>query len=248
MNWLMLRGLAREQRHWGNFPQAFMDNVPDARVHLLDLPGAGTECTRPCPPTIPEIMEDLRARWQELKAEHPGPWGILGVSLGGMVAMQWCADHPKDFERIVLVNSSARNLSAPHRRMGLRALPRLAMTLVDKDPVARERRVLRVITNLKSDELDRVAKEWAEYSQDRPISPRAAITQLLAAARFRAPLHITTPLLVLAGANDLLADPMCAYRLSRHFKAPLHVHPVAGHDLPLDDPQWITRQVTSWIS
>lgn len=248
MNWLMLRGLAREQRHWGDFPQSFMTGVPDAKVHLLDLPGAGTEFERTCPSTVPAIMEDLRQRWTVLKAENPGPWGLLGVSLGGMVAMQWCADHPDDFKRLVLVNSSARNLSAPHRRMGLSALPRLAMTLVDKDPVARERRVLGVITRLNPEEIDRVAREWAAYSQDRPISPRAAITQLLAAARFRAPLRITTPLLVLAGARDVLADPMCAYRLSRHFSAPLHVHPAAGHDLPLDDPTWISKQVQNWLS
>ncbi len=242
----MLRGLAREQRHWGNFPDHFTSEIAGSKVHLLDLPGTGTENHRRCPQDVAQITDDLRQRWYALTLEHPGPWGLLAVSLGGMVAMQWCATYASDFERLVLVNSSASNLSAPHRRMNLRVVPQVARALVDKDAVSRERRILSITTRMLTDH-ERVATEWATYLTERPISRKTAISQILAAACFRAPAKITTPLLVLAGAHDPLADPMCGFRLSRHFQAPLHVHPSAGHDLSLDDPGWLAKQVKTWI-
>ena len=38
-NWLLLRGLAREQRHWEDFPAILERTLPGTRVHRLDLPG-----------------------------------------------------------------------------------------------------------------------------------------------------------------------------------------------------------------
>ena len=93
MNWLLLRGLAREQRHWGRFPDALRSQLPDDQVFCLDLPGTGTEHQRKSPLEIAGIARDVRARFAGLRAQHPGPWRLLAVSLGGMVAMQWCADH-----------------------------------------------------------------------------------------------------------------------------------------------------------
>jgi hypothetical protein len=30
--------------------------------------------------------------------------------------------------------------------------------------------------------------------------------------------------------------------------ASLRVHPTAGHDLPLDEPEWTATEVASWIA
>ena len=117
--WLLLRGLAREQRHWGAFRAALASQ--GAEVQCLDLPGAGTENDRKSPASIRGITEDLRERWRRTPRE--GAWGLCAVSLGGMVAMDWCGRHPDDFDALVLVNTSAANLSVPWRRMNLRVLP-----------------------------------------------------------------------------------------------------------------------------
>ena len=49
MNWLFLRGLARDARHWGPFPHIFEERVPEAKVFTLDLAGMGTERRRNAP-------------------------------------------------------------------------------------------------------------------------------------------------------------------------------------------------------
>jgi len=243
--WLLLRGLAREQRHNGRFNQVLSETLGDATAHGIDFPGAGTEHARPSPTTVRGIMEDTRARWLRLREEHPGPWSLLGVSLGGMVTMQWAADHPDDFRRVVLVNTSAGDLSRPWDRMDLAIVPQIVAAARTRDPVERERIVLGFTTRLAPD-LDLVAREWSRYGQERPTPVGTLVRQLAAATRFRAPARLAVPTLVVTAARDPLAHPVCGERLAKHFGAPLVQHPRAGHDLPLDDGPWLAERVRAW--
>lgn len=243
--WLLLRGLAREQRHNGRFGEVLARALGDATAHGIDLPGAGTECARPSPLTVRAIMEDTRARWLRLRDEHPGEWSLLGISLGGMVTMQWAADHPGDFRRVVLVNTSAGDLSRPWHRMDLAIVPQIVAAARTRDPVERERIVLGFTTRLAPD-LDLVAREWSGYGRERPTAVATLVRQLAAATRFRAPARLAVPTLVVTAARDPLARPVCGERLARHLGAPLVQHPSAGHDLPLDDGPWLAERVRAW--
>ena len=42
---------------------------------------------------------------------------------------------------------------------------------------------------------------------------------------------------------DRLVSPRCSQRLAAAWKVPLALHPSAGHDLPLDDPDWLLAQL-----
>lgn len=246
MNWLLLRGLAREQRHWGRFPALLAAQLPGDQVFCLDLPGTGTEHRRSSPASIAGISEDLRRRFLALREQHPGPWRLLGVSLGGMVAMHWCAAHPDDFAAVVLINTSAADVSVPWRRMRLAVVPHVLRALVSRDEFARSLRVLRITARLVGDP-ERVAREWARIQEDAPVSRVNILRQLFAAGRFRAPRKLAPAVLVIAAAEDPLCDPECPRRLSGRFGAPLLTHPKAGHDLALDDPEWLAGQVRTWV-
>ena len=150
-NWLLLRGLAREQRHWGRFPQIFSAQLPGVQIHCLDLPGPGTEHRRKSPLSIAGITDDLRGRWLGLREKNPGPWNLLAQSLGGMVAMDWAGRHAADFASLVLVNTSAANLTAPWRRMRLAVLPDIMRALVSRNELLRNRRILKVTALLAVD-------------------------------------------------------------------------------------------------
>jgi predicted alpha/beta hydrolase family esterase len=56
------------------------------------------------------------------------------------------------------------------------------------------------------------------------------------------------PLLVLASAADTLVDPRCSIRLAHAWDAELRTHPTAGHDLPLDDAEWVASEVGRWLA
>jgi pimeloyl-ACP methyl ester carboxylesterase len=246
VNWLLLRGLAREQRHWGEFPAVLARTRAGDRVHCLDLVGAGTECERDVPLSVPAIAEDLRARWLPLRDAHPGAWGLFGVSLGGMIALAWCAAHDDDFARLVVANSSARDLAEPWQRMSVGVFAGLLRSMREKDPVSRERHVLTMTTRLL-DGIDALATEWAGYAMERPMRRANAVRQILAAARFRSPPRVRTPVLVIAGGADRLADPACSKAIAAKYGAPIEIHPAAGHDIGTDAPEWTADRIAEWI-
>ncbi len=246
-NWLLLRGLAREQRHWGTFPAAFSAQLGGAHVACLDFPGTGTEHERRSPNSVSAITEDLRARWLKLRTEREGPWNLLAMSLGGMIAMDWTSRHATDFSSVVLINTSAADLSVPWRRIRLSVLPDIFGALVSRDDLQRNRRILRATARLLSDP-EPIAKSWAEIQAQSPIARTTVLRQIWAGFRFRAPPSLPIPTLVIAGAKDPLCDPECPRRLALRFGAPLLVHPSGGHDLSLDDPAWVAAQVGAWAA
>ena len=54
---------------------------------------------------------------------------------------------------------------------------------------------------------------------------------------------IAIPYLVLASKADRFTNYKCSERLAEKYNATLRLHEKAGHDLPLDDPQWIIDRV-----
>lgn len=246
MNWLLLRGLAREQRHWGGFPELLRSRLPGSKITCLDLPGAGTESARPSPTDLDAIVEDLRSRWSGAAAGGEKPWGVIGISLGGMAALRWCDRYPGDFERAVVINSSAQNLSPPWERIRSQTLVAALPLLLERNPLKREEKILALTTALQGDKLPQVAIEWARIGAETRMRPKAVLSQLIAALGFRAPASVRARLLFVAGMGDRFTSPRCSQRLSERLGAPLVTHPAAGHDLPLDSPDWLSSEIARW--
>ena len=58
-HWLFLRGLSREQAHWGEFIKR-CERELGWYCHAVDLPGFGSEHLRKSPLTMSEIRRDIR--------------------------------------------------------------------------------------------------------------------------------------------------------------------------------------------
>lgn len=251
-DWILMRGLVREQRHWGEFP-GVLARALGVRVHTIDLPGAGTQHRETCPASVRAMAEDVRARWLTLRAEverahGDARWGLLGVSLGGMVSMAWAAAHPADFTRVVLANTSASNAGKPWDRMKPGALVGVARGFFTRDLVERERIVLdATVRLLPAAERDVLARRWAGYAAEAPVARATLARQLFAASTFRAPTRLEAPTLVLIGGQDPLAAPACGRALAKRFDAHLALHPTAGHDIGTDAPDWVAEQVRAWL-
>ncbi|MGE5491362.1 MAG: alpha/beta fold hydrolase [Actinomycetota bacterium] len=243
--WVFLRGLARESRHWGAFPALFRERLPGARIVTPDLPGNGTLHAEPSPASVEAMGEHCRKR---LAAQGiPGPYHLLGLSLGGMVAAAWACRHPGEVAGCVLINTSLRPFSPFHRRLRPGSyLSLLAIALPVGDGVARERLLMRLTACRPT--APEVVEEWGAYWRERPVSSANALRQLLAAARFQAPsAGPPCPVLVLAGGGDALVHPSCSHQLAERWRADFAFHPGAGHDLPLDDGPWVAREVEGWL-
>ncbi len=243
--WLLLRGLAREQRHWGEFPQVLLQTLGAEKVLCLDLPGTGSEHWRVSPGSISAIMEDVRQRWLEVRGEGASSWGVIAISLGGMVAQDWASRHPEDFKAVVLINSSAASGSWPWQRIRPAAFFGALRMLFVSDALKRERVVLRLTTRLLPDR-EVVARKWADFARERPARPGSALAQLFAAARFIPPRNLACPVLVIRSEQDGFTDPHCSLVLARRLCAASRAHTRAGHDLPLDDPRWLASEIAHW--
>jgi pimeloyl-ACP methyl ester carboxylesterase len=245
--WILLRGLMREQRHWGRFPGQLARALPGATLITPDLPGNGIHHARTSPTTVADIVafcrHDLQARGV------PPPYSLLALSLGGMVAVEWASRHPDEIDRAVLINTSMRPFSRFHQRLRWRNYPDILRTLLDGGVDAQERLILR-LTSRHGDAADRAGllRRWLDYQRQYPVARANALRQLWAAARYRAPAtRPAAPLLVLSSSGDQLVDPRCSQQLAQAWHAPHRVHPDAGHDLPLDDGDWVAAQVAAWL-
>lgn len=242
--WIFLRGLVREGGHWGTFVPAFENGVPDAQVHLLDLPGNGTRHAQHSPPHIDAMVDACRRQLQA--AGVAPPYALLALSMGGMVAVQWTQRFPGEIDRQVLVNTSLRPFSPFYQRLQARNWATIAgLLLARANGLQWERAIVRMTTTQPHPE---VLPLWQSLRQSHPVSAANALRQLWAAARFKASLRPpAVPTLLLASTQDALVSVRCSRAIAKAWGVLLHEHPRAGHDLSLDDPQWVVRKTREWL-
>lgn len=244
--WVLLRGLTREQGHWGDFPSELVRNVPGARVVTPDLPGAGVMCRDRSPTRVEGLLEGCRVqlRWQGVTP----PFHLLGLSLGGMVAAAWATAWPAELASCILVNTSMRPYNPLPQRLRLSQALRLLRILFGAD----SRRAEEAVLHLTSSDPERhrdVLEHWVEMRRSRPVSRVNAARQLLAAARFRhSGTRPSVPTLIVASAGDALVDPRCSRTVATCWGVDCVMHPIAGHDLPLDDARWLAAELARWTA
>ena len=242
MHWILLRGLTREQSHWGEFPQLLADAFPGHQFHPVDLPGTGVHFADPCPESIAAIREKVRHSIRHI----PGPYSLLALSMGGMIAVDWAQHVPEgEVQNLVLINTSS-GFSPLWRRMRPASWPRIARLLVRRELFDREADILRLSCNHPVS-LETMKHRYSIQRQ-RPVSYRTAWAQMKAAAAFKPlPGRPLPDALLLASKGDRIVHWRCSEALEERWQWTLKVHPSAGHDLPLDDPQWIIRQMKNWL-
>lgn len=250
--WIFIRGLVRESAHWDDFPERFVAEISGATVDLVDLPGNGCHCRVPSPLSLNAAMEFARAELRQRvtgAAEGSAPVYLFSISLGSMVAIEWMDRHPGEIAGAVLVNTSLRKLSPLHHRLNWRVWPEMFRTARERDVAVRERRILELTAAMKSGiEVDALVRSRVEIHRVHPVQAINVARQLIAAARYAPPkVKPALPVLLLNSLGDRLADPRCTEALAKAWGLAPRTHPAAGHDLPLDDPDWTIRIVREWL-
>lgn len=241
----MLRGLGREQDHWGAFSQELRKRMAAGDTVLAhDLPGNGVRCREASPLTVMRMTEAARLGLQALRCGPP--YVLLGLSLGGMVALDWAARYPGEAQACVLVNTSSGTLSPPWERLRPSAYPALLRWILPGSRRCREKAVLDATSNRPVD--PGVLQAWTDIAARHPVSRLNVARQVVAAARFRSPARNAVPKLLLASRGDRVVSPRCSEAMARAWDLPLHEHPWAGHDLPLDDPSWLAERIARWAA
>lgn len=245
--WILLRGLTRETRHWGDFPARLQEF--GAPVLALDLPGNGRLFREASPASVEAMAEQARAQLQGQGLAPP--YRLLSMSLGAMVTVAWADTWPHEITGAVLINTSLRPFSPFTQRLRPANYGTLLHLALTSDEGRWEQAVLRLTTRLapRGPARVRLLDDWAIWRRECPVSRANAMRQLWAAARYRAPpVKPAVPMLVLTSQHDGLVDTRCSERLAAAWQCEIARHPQAGHDLPLDDGAWVLEQIRRWLA
>jgi pimeloyl-ACP methyl ester carboxylesterase len=253
-HFILIRGLGREARHWGSFPQelsAALDNK--VRIDCIDLPGTGRFSEMRSPIAMEDIAEFAREKFLEIRrrqrenGEVPSVRShLVGISLGGMVAAEWIGRWRDDFTNCTLINTSFSSYSPAYKRLSPEAYLHFMNIARSSNTIDRERHILKMVSN-RADLHDSLASEWAAIQRSRPVTGENLARQVLAAARFKPRFNTPDlPVLVLTSLRDRMVDPSCSEVIAERWGCPIERHPSAGHDLPIDDSAWVVDQLVNW--
>lgn len=243
-SWIFIRGLARHSGHWGPFIPVFKKFFPEDEIELIDIRGNGHWAHSPSLTSISQNVRDLRDRSQTIRAEKK-PY-LLTISLGSMIGVEWAHRYPEELSGVVTINTSDRS----HCYFWERMQPANYLSLISLLPYKKnspllEKRIIDLITE------DFPGKdEWAESFSKMPQTSRINfVKQVFAASQYNFPdKKPKVDLLMLNSLGDKLVHPVCTERIAESWKLKVHTHPTAGHDIPLQDPTWVSEQILQWRS
>jgi pimeloyl-ACP methyl ester carboxylesterase len=245
-NWLLLRGLARESAHWGDFIAQLQAAFPEAAITLLDLPGTGRFHKAVSPSSIKAITEAVRRQALDMGCLQQ-PVTILAISLGAMVAWEWMRYYPDDICGASLINTSFAGLSPFYHRLRWQSVGQFAGLVMKRCVRDRETAVLHLVSN-RRDQDEQISHAWEKIQTQRPISLNNSFRQIIAAASYRpGDIKPGQPILLLNGKGDRLVAPVCSEEIAKKWHLALRCHPWGGHDLTLDDGAWVSSRLKEWV-
>jgi pimeloyl-ACP methyl ester carboxylesterase len=237
---VLIRGLLRESRHWGKFPQHLQQQFPGADIITPDIPGNGSLSHKTSPASISSLTDALRTQLSYHK-----PINLIAISMGGMIAIDWMQRYPQEIKSVVIINTSLRNFSPCHRRLRWQAIPFLVRLLLQTSDA--QERIIFQLTSNQAEPAPSLVKQWQCWRRENPVSWRSAFNQLLAAARFSSTQLPNRPTLIVTSLKDRLVDYRCSLSLHQAWQSEIRIHPSAGHDLPMDNPVWLTATIAQWL-
>jgi len=237
---VLIRGLFREQRHWGRFPALLSKAFPDSDVICVDIPGAGRRNMELSPTSIESMVDKIRDDFDARVSVN-----IIAISMGGMIGLQWAAMYPDEVNSLICINTSAKNYSTFCHRLR----PKNYFNIIKaafSNVKYREKAIYSLVSNRP--ENTEVINGWISYAEEYPISKRNFFRQLLAAFRFDITRPVSCRVLFISSLNDNLVSHIATKAIAEKWLAPMIVNTLAGHDIPLDDPQWLCDKVESFIT
>ena len=236
--WIFLRGLTRGNVHWGNFSEVFKKHCPEAIVEFLEMPGNGTLSNEISPVDGKTVVEYLRAK--SLFVKEGLTFNLCGISLGGMIALKWIELYPQEIESINVINSSLSQFSPFYKRLIPKNYEVILRTIFEESSFLQEENILKITSN-KFDETKTNLVAFADFSSKHKFKKINLIRQLLLAKNIYIESVPFVPFKVISSKNDRLVHYTCSREIFRNLGGVQYIHPSAGHDLPLDEPEWLSE-------
>jgi len=245
---ILLHGFTGHARSWDHFADAMADRF---RVLALDQRGHGdSDRARDGDYRISAMSGDLEAFADAL---CPASFTLLGLSMGGRVAIAYAGAHPQRLERLVLVDIGPEIAAE-----GLARIQTMVSSVPDElESEEQAYRILRAAAPRYAEPLLRHRVKWsfkllANAKLAWKYDP-ALRNQTRKGAREIPNLwpdlaRITCPTLVVRGVESDVLSPQTAKRMLETLKDGRLVEvPEAGHTVPGDQPEVFLRVVRQFL-
>ncbi|MDP6456465.1 MAG: alpha/beta hydrolase [Candidatus Marinimicrobia bacterium] len=236
---LFIHGLGSSTRDWEAQTKFFS---ADYRVILIDLRGHGQSDKPKEQYSILQFSADIEALLNGLEIES---LHVVGLSLGGVIALQFALDHPHRVRSLVLVNSFVELLfrtfsekmemwkrNTVVRLLGMRKMGKvLAGRLFPKDSQEELRNVF--------------IERWAENNKQSYLSAFKSMAGWSVRDRL-GELHV--PTLVLSAEHDYTPLNVKEAYVSQMLGAELVVIEDSYHGLPAEKPEEFNHAVAGFLN
>jgi 3-oxoadipate enol-lactonase len=198
--------------------------------------------------TIADLADDAAAALRALEVDRAS---VIGISLGGFVALQFALRHPDQLEKLVLISTSAGG--ATHVQPGQEIAALLAPANRQHIEVGElTKRNYSIITGPGyAENHPQEMDNFAEIARYRPVHSDAYVRQLQAALSQDATQlleNIKTPTLVIHGDADPLVPPANGAYLAKHIPGAKHiVYHNVGHIPIVENYEQFNRDVLAFL-
>ena len=239
--YLLIRGLTRGQGHWGDFP-AVLKSISGRDPFFLDLPGNGERYRDSSPWKVSDYVESMRPQATQLLSYFD--FTVVAISMGAMVACEWMQLYPNDFSQAFFINTSSANHSKAMSRFLVKNLTQHPQLFTAEN---REANILEITSNFP-DRGAQFLSQFTDYGKTHPIRFKNILAQMKAASSYGFPPKSPGKITLITSQKDRLVSSDCTYSIAKDWGIEPLVHPTAGHDLPLDDPQWLALNIQKYTN
>ncbi len=233
---ILLPGLACDDEVFAHQSAALRGVV---QVHVSD---AHTRAA-----TLPEMA---RLLLKEVLDEHPGPHGLVGVSMGGMLALELHRQAPERVRAMALLGTTARPDTPELIQLRTQACELFAAGRMDE--VLRAN-VLFAFHPTHQKQPGLVGRYLAMLGRAGPNQLIAQNRAVMARADSRPHLpNVSCPVLVACGEADLLTPVEVSREmvslLPEAARAAMEIVPGAGHMLTMEQPERVSALLLRWVA
>jgi len=229
------------------------------RTYALDVRGHGQSTPLEKAHSVEGFSKDLEAFLKKLSIERPA---LVGWSLGGIISMHYCLNHPSHIKALVLIATQGHKNPRLKRQMIAYYIQALLQFLMDfsqprkydrnaqKFPSQTNEWLKRQVSGILSSDTTREVRDW--IIADITVNPRKSFFEVIrsvwnweAGEKLK---QISVPTLILVGDKDSLTPPRISHRL--HMAIPnsnLVIVKDASHYLVLEYPERINSEILMFL-
>jgi pimeloyl-ACP methyl ester carboxylesterase len=241
---LLVHGAGGTSLYWGIQLSELSKKL---RVIAIDLPGHGKSERLKEKATTERYADHIAGFMKQIKLKHAV---IAGHSLGGLIVQQLALKRPELFEKLIIVDSSAKFPDPPGSSSQSGNSETLRSTFTNQSPEALGRAIVSRLFSKKTLEKGHLSPILKYLPTDSVYDPSIWLDDFESGrgVDLREKIKgITISTLILAGADSLIPVSMAQLMHENIKGSVLEVIPDAGHMLMLEKPDEFNEAILRFI-